>query len=224
MRVAVLHFLGTNCERDTHYALQKAGAKVQMLAHTEAQLPQKCDLVVIPGGFSYGDYLRCGAIARVAPIMEAVSRFADQGGRVLGICNGFQILLEAGLLPGAMRRNANLHFISRYQPMRVVSNDNRFLGKLDEGQILTVPLAHAEGNYYIDEPGYKALQQNNQILLTYCDATGAPMGVNGAVGDIAGIRNEAGNVFGLMPHPERAVDAITGSTDGLTLLKSVLEG
>jgi phosphoribosylformylglycinamidine synthase len=224
MTAAVLHFLGTNCERDTLYALQKVGAKVQMVAHTETTLPKKCDLVVIPGGFSYGDYLRCGAIAGVAPIMTAVRAFAENGGRVLGICNGFQILLETGLLPGAMRRNANLHFISRHQSMKVCTTQNSFLGKLKEGQILTVPVAHAEGNYYIDEAGYKALQEKNQILLTYCDEAGNAVDVNGAVGQIAGICNAAGNVFGLMPHPERAVDSLTGSTDGLAFLKSVVEG
>lgn len=223
MNVSVLLFPGTNCERDTAWAFEKAGAKTRIVWYQERELPKKTDLVVIAGGFSYGDYLRCGAIARVAPIMGAVETFAKQGGRVLGICNGFQILLEAQMLPGAMRRNANLHFISRFQPMKVVNNQNAFLGKLKVGQTVNVPLAHAEGNYYIDDNGLKALYENNQVLLTYCDAAGNAVDVNGAVDHIAGICNKERNVFGLMPHPERAVDEMLGSKDGLLMIKSLLE-
>lgn len=223
MNVSVLLFPGTNCERDTAWAFEKAGAKTQIVWYQEKELPKKTDLVVVPGGFSYGDYLRCGAIARFAPIMNAVGAFAGKGGRVLGICNGFQILLEAQLLPGAMRRNANLHFMSRFQPMKVVSNKNRFLGKLKEGAVVNVPLAHAEGNYYIDDEGLKGLYDNDQVLLTYCDESGREVSVNGAVNNIAGICNKNKNVFGLMPHPERAVDELIGSKDGMLMIKSLLE-
>ncbi|MDR0747846.1 MAG: phosphoribosylformylglycinamidine synthase subunit PurQ [Helicobacteraceae bacterium] len=223
MTAAILRFPGTNCERDTAWAFEEAGAKTAIVWHTDTQLPSKTDLVVIPGGFSYGDYLRCGAIARLSAIMSAVKAFAENGGKVLGICNGFQILLEAGLLPGAMRRNENLHFISRLQRLLVVSANNRFTSKLKETALLTMPIAHAEGNYYIDADGLKSLRDNDQIVLTYCDEEGRGVNVNGAEAGIAGICNKKKNVFALMPHPERAASGRLGSTDGLLLIKSVLE-
>ena len=223
MTVAILCFPGTNCERDTVYAFEKAGAKTAVVWHSETKLPPKTDMVVVPGGFSYGDYLRSGAIARFAPIMHEVHNFAKNGGKLFGICNGFQILLEAGLLPGAMRRNENLHFISRFQPLKVISTANRFLSKLKESQVISMPLAHAEGNYYIDADGLKSLQDNDQILLTYCDAEGRNANVNGAEMSIAGVCNRSKTVFAMMPHPERAIDELLGGKDGLQLIKSVLE-
>ncbi|MDR3163285.1 MAG: phosphoribosylformylglycinamidine synthase subunit PurQ [Helicobacteraceae bacterium] len=223
MTAAILRFPGTNCERDTQWAFEEAGAKTKIVWHTDTQLPSKTDLVVIPGGFSYGDYLRCGAIARLSAIMSAVKAFAGNGGKVLGICNGFQILLEAGLLPGAMRRNENLHFISRFQRLLVVSINNRFTSKLRETAPLNMPIAHVEGNYYVDADGLKSLQDNDQIVLTYCDEEGKNINVNGAEASIAGICNREKNIFALMPHPERAASEKVGSTDGLLLIKSVLE-
>ena len=217
-KVAVLRFPGTNCEFDTEYALKQQGFDVEIVWHKEETLP-KCDLVVVPGGFSYGDYLRAGSIARFSPIMKAVEKFANDGGYVLGICNGFQILTEAGLLPGALKRNENLHFISKMQHIKVINNDNKFLKECEIDEVLEVPVAHADGNYYIDEKGLEELKKNNQILLKYCDKDGNPMVLNGSVEQIAGVCNKDKNVFGLMPHPERAIESILGSIDGIKMLQ-----
>ena len=217
-RAVVLRFPGTNCEFDTEYALKKQGFDVEIVWHKEETLPE-CDLVVVPGGFSYGDYLRAGSIARFAPIMKAVESYANEGGYVLGICNGFQILTEAGLLPGALKRNNNLHFISKMQHIKVINNDNKFLSKCEVGEVLEVPVAHADGNYYIDDEGLEELKKNNQILVRYCDKDGYPMILNGSVEQIAGVCNKTKNVFGLMPHPERAIELILGSTDGVKMLE-----
>ena len=192
MKVAVLRFPGTNCEFDTQYAFEKLGHTTELVWHEEERLPEDTDLVVVPGGFSYGDYLRSGSIARFAPIMKAVAAYAEAGGKVLGICNGFQILTEAGLLPGALKRNNNLHFISKYQNLCVVNNDNAFLNQCQKGEVLNIPISHENGN---------------------------PVVVNGSVTSIAGVCNEAKNVYGLMPHPERALEAILGSEDGIRMLK-----
>ncbi len=219
MKVAVLRFPGTNCEFDTQYAFEKLGHTTELVWHESEQLPQDIDLVVVPGGFSYGDYLRSGSIARFSPVMKAVSAYANDGGKVLGICNGFQILTEAGLLPGALKRNNNLHFISKHQTLCVINNDNAFLNKCEKGEVLNIPIAHADGNYYIDEEGFKKLEANGQILLRYSDEKGNPVVVNGSVTSIAGVCNEAKNVFGLMPHPERALEAILGSEDGIRMLQ-----
>ncbi len=219
MKVAVLRFPGTNCEFDTQYAFEKLGHSTELVWHEENSLPAEIDLVVVPGGFSYGDYLRSGSIARFSPVMKAVAAYANAGGKVLGICNGFQILTEAGLLPGALKRNTNLHFISKHQTLCVVSTDNAFLNQCKKGEVLTIPIAHADGNYYIDEAGLLELEANNQILLRYADAQGNPMSINGSVSAIAGICNKQKNVFGLMPHPERALEAILGSEDGVRMLK-----
>lgn len=219
MRVAILQFPGTNCEFDTQYAFEKLGHTTELVWHEESSLPTEIDLVVVPGGFSYGDYLRSGSIARFSKVMKAVQAFADAGGKVLGICNGFQILTEAGLLPGALKRNNNLHFISKQQHLRVVNSDNAFLNQCSTGEVLTIPIAHADGNYYIDEAGFEALEANGQILLRYCDTEGNPVVVNGSVTSIAGVCNQAKNVFGLMPHPERALESILGSEDGIKMLK-----
>ena len=219
MKVAVLRFPGTNCEFDTQYAFEKLGHTTELVWHENEQLPEDIELVVVPGGFSYGDYLRSGSIARFSPVMKAVTTYANAGGKVLGICNGFQILTEAGLLPGALKRNNNLHFISKHQNLCVINNDNAFLNKCDKGDVLNIPIAHADGNYYIDEEGFKKIEANGQILLRYSDDKGEPVVVNGSVTSIAGVCNEAKNVFGLMPHPERALEAILGSEDGIRMLK-----
>ncbi|MFY9083824.1 phosphoribosylformylglycinamidine synthase subunit PurQ [Aliarcobacter cryaerophilus] len=223
MKVAVLQFPGTNCEFDAKYAFDKLGCEVEVIWHKEGKLPENTDLVVVPGGFSYGDYLRSGAIARFANIMEDVKKFASNGGKVLGICNGFQILLEAGLLPGAMKRNDTLHFISKHHHLKVIDNNNEFLRLLNVGDIVNIPVAHHDGNYYIDEAGLKELEANNQILLKYCTKDGEVTNMNGSVSNIAGICNKERNVFGLMPHPERAIEEILGSTDGVNMLKGLLK-
>ena len=223
MKVSVLQFPGTNCEYDTKYAFEQLGCEVRVIWHKEKEIPSDTDLVVIPGGFSYGDYLRSGAIARFANVMESVKEFAAKGGKVLGICNGFQILLEAGLLPGAMKRNDSLHFISKYHTLKVINNDNQFLSLLNKDDVLNIPVAHHDGNYYIDEAGLKDLEANGQILLKYCDKNGNLVNMNGSVSNIAGICNKEKNVFGLMPHPERAIEDLLGSTDGINMLKGFLQ-
>lgn len=215
--VAILQFLGTNCEYDMEYAFSLLGVKTQIVWHKDTELPKDTHLVVIPGGFSYGDYLRSGAIARFSPIMQAVVKFANAGGYVLGICNGFQILLESGLLPGAMKRNTNLHFISKNCDLKVVNNSNIFLEKFQKGDTIKIPIAHADGNYYIDEEGLKSLEVNDQILLEYVENP------NGSVRNIAGICNVAKNVFGLMPHPERAIEKVLGENAGLKMLQGFLK-
>jgi phosphoribosylformylglycinamidine synthase len=219
MKVAVLRFPGTNCEFDTQYAFEKLGHNTELVWHEKETLPADIDLVVVPGGFSYGDYLRSGSIARFSPVMKAVKAYAEEGGKVLGICNGFQILTEAHMLPGALKRNNNLHFISKHQTLRVENNDNAFLNQCEKGEVLNIPIAHADGNYYIDDEGLEKLETNGQVLLRYCDEEGSRVVVNGSVTSIAGICNEEKNVFGLMPHPERALEFILGSEDGLKMLK-----
>jgi len=219
MKVSVLRFPGTNCDFDTQYAFEKLGYDTELIWHKEERLPRDTDLVVIPGGFSYGDYLRSGSIAQFSPIMRAVVNYANSGGKVLGICNGFQILTEVGLLPGALKRNNNLHFISKHQNIQVVNQDNAFLNRCDKSEILNIPIAHADGNYYIDDDGLKELESNDQVLLRYCDANGNRIVVNGSVTSIAGVCNKEKNVFGLMPHPERALEDILGSSDGIKMLQ-----
>lgn len=219
MRVAILRFPGTNCEFDTQYAFEKLGCTTELIWHKEDSIPDDIDLVVVPGGFSYGDYLRSGSIARFSPVMKAVAQYAKEGGKVLGICNGFQILTEAGLLPGALKRNNNLHFISKIQHLKVVNSNNEFLNKCSNGEILNIPIAHADGNYYIDDAGLADLEENEQVLLRYCDTKGDRVVINGSVTSIAGICNKEKNVYGLMPHPERAIESILGSIDGLKMLQ-----
>ena len=222
IHVAILQFPGTNCERDTVYAFEKLGAKTQVIWHKEESLPANTDLVVVAGGFSYGDYLRSGAIAKFSPIMKAVKEFADNGGKVLGICNGFQVLTESRLLPGALKRNESLHFISRHHHLKVIANDNIFLEKLDADDVVNIPIAHHDGNYYIDDQGLQELYANNQVLLKYTDANGNISNPNGSVDSIAGICNKEKNVFGLMPHPERAMEVLLGSDDGINMLQGFL--
>ncbi|MDX1295320.1 MAG: phosphoribosylformylglycinamidine synthase subunit PurQ [Sulfurimonadaceae bacterium] len=222
MKVSIVQFPGTNCEYDTDYAFKELGCETQILWHKETEVPADTDLLVIAGGFSYGDYLRSGAIARFSPIMKAVKAYADNGGKVLGICNGFQVLTESHLLPGALKRNDNLHFISKHHHLKVASNDNAFLNKCDKGDVVNIPIAHHDGNFYIDDEGLKELYANDQVLVHYCDADGNECNPNGSVDSIAGICNKNKNVFGLMPHPERAMEAILGSGDGRKMLEGFL--
>ncbi|MDD3324868.1 MAG: phosphoribosylformylglycinamidine synthase subunit PurQ [Sulfurospirillaceae bacterium] len=223
MKVAVAVFPGTNCEMDTKYAFEKLGQEAVLVFHKEEKLPQGTDLVVLPGGFSYGDYLRSAAIAKFSPIMKAVIEFANNGGYVLGICNGFQMLLEAHLLPGAMKRNQNVHFVSKYQHLKVIDNNNQFLRKLSNNDIINIPIAHGEGNYFIDKNGLKELYINNQVLLKYCDENGNTDNPNGSIDEIACICNKNKNVFGLMPHPERAMETLLGSEDGVKMLQGFIK-
>jgi phosphoribosylformylglycinamidine synthase len=223
MKVSVLQFPGTNCEYDTKYAFEKLGADVEIIWHEETSLPANTDLVVAPGGFSYGDYLRSGALAKNAKIITAVKEYAENGGKVLGICNGFQILTEIGLLPGALKRNDNLHFISKHHHLKVVNNDNPFLQELEIGEIVNIPVAHHDGNYYIDNAGLEELLANNQVLLQYCDKDGNNQVLNGSVEQIAGVCNKEKNVFGLMPHPERAMETLLGCDDGVKMLQGFLK-
>ena len=222
MSVAVLFFPGTNCEQDTKYAVEKLGYKAEVVWHKEHSLPSGTEAVIVPGGFSYGDYLRSGAIARFSPIMQEVAKFADKGGKVLGICNGFQILLEAGLLPGAMKRNENLHFISKFVNLKVFDNNNQFLSLTQKGELLNMPVAHADGNYNVDSETLKKMYANGQVLLKYADENGNEMNLNGSVDNIAGICNSTNTVFGLMPHPERACENALISVDGNKMIKGFL--
>jgi len=219
MKVTILQFPGTNCEYDTQYAFEKLGAKTEVLWHKSENVPDDTDLLVVAGGFSYGDYLRSGAIAKFSPVMKAVAAYANNGGKVLGICNGFQVLTEAGLLPGALKRNDGLHFISKHHHLKVINNDNLFLKELECGDVVNIPIAHHDGNYYIDEEDLKDLEANNQILLRYTDADGKIKNPNGSVDSIAGVCNKNKNIFGLMPHPERAMEKLLGSDDGIKMLQ-----
>ena len=215
-RIAVLVFPGSNDDRDAALALERLGAEPLLVWHAERDLPD-VGAVVLPGGFSYGDYLRCGAIARFAPVMGAVRRFADDGGLVLGICNGFQVLCEAGLLPGALRSNASLEFVCSDVDLRTERADTPFTSRGETGKTLTIPIKHGEGCYFADEELLAELERNGQVVLRY------EQNPNGSVGSIAGVVNEHGNVFGLMPHPEHAVDPLIGSTDGAIVLGSLVD-
>lgn len=220
MKVAIVNFPGTNCERDTKYAFDKLGCETQIIWHKETDI--NADLIVLPGGFSHGDYLRTAAIAKFSSVMQAVLDHARKGGYILGICNGFQMLLELGLLAGAMNKNINLSFISKFHNLRVVSNDNKFLRCCDKGEILNIPIAHGEGNYYAPADTLKSLYDEDCVLLKYCDANGADLNPNGSVDAIAGICDKNKKIFGLMPHPERAIEPILGGTDGEKMLKGLI--
>jgi phosphoribosylformylglycinamidine synthase len=222
MKVSILQFPGTNCEYDTQHAFEELGATTQIVWHKEETIPADTDLLIIAGGFSYGDYLRSGAIAKFSPVMKALYAYADKGGKVLGICNGFQVLTEAGLLPGALKRNDALHFISQHHHLKVQNSNNTFLKKLQSGDILHIPIAHHDGNYFIDKNGLQELYANDQVLLTYTDADGNVKNPNGSVDSIAGVCNKEKNVFGLMPHPERAMETLLGSHDGVKMLEGFL--
>lgn len=227
MKAAVLVFPGSNRERDIAYALElTSGVKPALVWHAETELPAGTDLVVLPGGFSYGDYLRCGAIAARAAIMDAVRRHAARGGLVLGVCNGFQILCEAGLLPGVLMRNSQLRFIARTVHLRVENSNTPFTRRYNAGAVIEVPVAHGEGNYAADEETLKRLEGEGRVLFRYCDAAGRITdedNVNGAVNAIAGIVSENGRVLGMMPHPENHVDPAIGPIDGRGLFESLAE-
>ena len=228
MRFAVLVFPGTWSDHDCHYALSEVlGQEAHLVWHREADL-SRYDCVVLPGGFAHGDYLRCGAIARFSPVMEAVARHADAGRPVIGICNGFQVLCEAGLLPGALMRNESLQFRCQDVHLRTENVETPFTRLCERGQVLRVPISHGEGRYYGDEATLDALEANGQVAFRYCSATGevTPMesgNPNGSLRNIAGVVNRRGNVLGMMPHPERACEPLMGGTDGLLLWRSVIE-
>jgi len=216
MTVGVVVFPGSNCDRDVRWALEGClGLTTRFLWHEDRDLAG-LDAVVIPGGFSYGDYLRCGAIARFAPVLEEVAAFAKRGGRVLGICNGFQVLTEMGLLPGALTRNQKLHFICEPTDLRVEPGQCSWLQGYSSGEVVNFPIAHGEGRYQAAPDDLKALEDQGQVVLRYC------RNPNGSVADVAGLTNAQGNVLGLMPHPERACDPATGGVDGRRLLASLL--
>lgn len=217
MKFAVIVFPGSNCDIDMYHAIKdELGEQVEYVWHDSESLAE-FDGILLPGGFSYGDYLRTGAIARFSNVMNEVMKAAEAGKPILGVCNGFQILLEAGLLPGAMKRNDSLHFICRPVGLKVENNKTMFTGEYNEGEIITIPVAHGEGNYYCDEETLQTLKENNQIIFTY------ETNPNGSLANIAGITNEKGNVLGMMPHPERAVDELLGGADGLKLFQSIVK-
>ncbi|MDQ6886791.1 MAG: phosphoribosylformylglycinamidine synthase subunit PurQ [Gemmatimonadota bacterium] len=225
MRFGVVTFPGSNCDYDAYHAIVDAlGEEAVYLWHGAHDLGD-VDVVILPGGFSYGDYLRAGAIARFSPIMQEVAAHARRGGPVLGICNGFQIACEAGLLPGALSRNAGLMFVSDVVTVRVETTDTLFTNRYTAGQLLRLPIAHGEGRYRADPPTLRQLEEEGRVVLRYVSTTGRPDGKsnpNGSAADIAGIVSAEGNVLGMMPHPERAVEAVLGSTDGLALFQSLL--
>lgn len=226
MKAGVITFLGSNCDDDALYALGDVlGADAQRLFYSDKDLPE-LDLIVLPGGFSYGDYLRCGAIARFSPIMPAVREFADRGGLVLGICNGFQILCEGGLLPGALVKNDCLEFRCQWVHIRVENNELPFTQGLTVGEVLKIPIAHSEGNYFAPPRVLSELEKKRRVAFRYCDEDGEltpHANPNGSLNHIAGIVNERGNVLGMMPHPERACQQLLGSADGMKVLGAIAD-
>ncbi|MFJ7828361.1 phosphoribosylformylglycinamidine synthase subunit PurQ [Psychrobacillus sp. NPDC096623] len=218
MKFAVIVFPGSNCDLDMYHAIKdELGEEVEYVWHDEKDL-SGFDGILLPGGFSYGDYLRCGAMAKQSNVMSEVVKAAEAGKPVLGICNGFQVLTEAGLLPGALLQNKNLKFMCRTVDLKVVNNETQFTTGYEKDQVIQIPIAHGEGNYYCDDETLARLKENNQIVFKY-----ASEGPNGSIEDIAGIVNEKGNVLGMMPHPERAVHELIGGSDGLALFKSIVK-
>jgi phosphoribosylformylglycinamidine synthase I len=226
MKFGVIIFPGSNCDYDAYWVAKEVlNHQTTFLWHQDKNL-DNCDCVILPGGFSYGDYLRTGAIAKFSPIMKEVVQFAKEGGLVIGICNGFQILLEAGLLPGAMLRNKDLRFICKYLYLKVENEKTPFTRFCQKEQVLRIPIAHSDGNYYISDEGLESLKQNGQIVLRYCSPEGKIIeeaNPNGSKYNIAGICNKQKNVFGMMPHPERCSESVLGSQDGLGIFKSIIE-
>lgn len=216
MRFAVISFPGSNCDMDMYYAIRDSLGEDVDLVPSDATNLDGYDGVMIPGGFSYGDYLRSGAVARFAPVMDSVKQLAESGKPVLGVCNGFQILTEANLLPGSLQHNTSMEFISDWSQLKVQNSETMFTDGYDMGEVIDIPIAHGEGNYYCDDETLARLKVNHQIVFTYEDNP------NGSCANIAGVINEQGNVLGMMPHPERAVESILGGTDGLKLFKSLL--
>jgi phosphoribosylformylglycinamidine synthase len=225
IKFGVVVFPGSNCDHDTYHALKKVfNQDVRFIWHKEGSVGD-VDVVVLPGGFSYGDYLRPGAIARFSPVMKDIIKFARNGGTVIGICNGFQILLEAGLLPGAMLKNRSLRFVCRYVYIRVENTETRFTSLCGKGDVLKIPIAHGDGNYYVDGVTFEKLIENGQIVFRYCDRYGNTTdeaNPNGSLFNIAGVINESGNVLGMMPHPERCSEKILGSVDGAKIFNSII--
>lgn len=225
MRFGIVVFPGTNCDRDCWHVVKAVlNCDVDFVWHEERDV-SRFDCIILPGGFSYGDYLRVGAIARFSPVMESVRDFAEKGGLVIGICNGFQILVEAGLLPGALVRNKTIHFICKFVSLRVENADTPFTNQCEFGQVLRIPIAHNDGRYFCDKETLRRLERNGQIVFRYCTPDGEvteEANPNGSVGNIAGIVNEKGNVLGMMPHPERASERLLGSEDGLFIWRSIL--
>lgn len=224
MRFGVVVFPGSNCEQDCFYAACLLGEQVSYIWHHETNL-NGYDCIILPGGFSYGDYLRTGAVAKFSPVMESLVDYVAKGGLVIGICNGFQILLEAGFLPGAMLRNKGLKFICKHVDLKVENTGTPFTNKALRGEVLRIPIAHNEGNYYAAPDVLQKMNENKQVILRYCDSQGdvtEEANPNGSIENIAGIMNEDGNVFGLMPHPERAMEEILGSEDGRKILESIV--
>lgn len=224
--VGVIVFPGSNCDHDAYHALKHVmDADVKFLWHKDTDV-SGLDLIIVPGGFSYGDYLRSGAIARFSPIMQELITYAKKGGPVMGICNGFQILLEAGLIPGAMRHNEQLKFICKDVHIRVESTQSMYTSSLQKGQLLSIPVSHGEGNYYVDNDGLNELQDNDQVLFRYVNAHGETTpeaNINGSIDHIAGITNKQKNVLGMMPHPERAMEKLLGKEDGKLIFESILQ-
>ncbi|MGE5504410.1 MAG: phosphoribosylformylglycinamidine synthase subunit PurQ [Actinomycetota bacterium] len=227
MKAAVIVFPGSNCDRDVAVALEASmGKKPAMVWHRDTELPDHLDLIAVPGGFSYGDYLRCGAMAAHSPIMREVKAMAAKGARVLGICNGFQILTEAGLLPGVLMRNRDLRFICKDVHLRVENDRTDFCRYYRAGDVVRFPIAHAEGNWFVDPHTYREMEDNGQIAFRYCDAdgqVGEATNPNGALGNVAGIYNNKLNVLGLMPHPERLAEDLLGGSDGKLMFDSLVE-
>ena len=225
MKFGIIIFPGTNCDYDTYWAIkEQMGVPVDFLWHKDTHL-KGCNCIILPGGFAYGDYMRTGAIARFSPIMSSVIDFARDGGLILGICNGFQILMESGLLPGVMLRNKGLKFICQYLYFRVENNKTPFTNACQRGEVLKMPIAHTDGNYFIDQNNLKKMKENQQIILRYTTATGKlseEANPNGALEAIAGICNESGNVIGMMPHPERCCDLLLGEEDGRKIFHSII--
>ena len=217
MKAAVVVFPGSNCDRDLAVAFERAGADVSMVWHKETALPEGVDIVGVPGGFSYGDYLRCGAIAANSPICRAVVKHAEAGGFALGVCNGFQILTETGLLPGALRRNAGLKYICRTVGLKVETTETAFTAGYAKGDVIDIPIAHHDGNYFADEDVLARLKGDDRIAFTYTDNP------NGSVADIAGVLSANKRVLGMMPHPERAADSGHGGTDGTAMFSALVE-
>jgi phosphoribosylformylglycinamidine synthase len=225
MRFGIVVFPGTNCDRDCWHVVKRVlNCDAEFVWHEERDV-SRFDCIILPGGFSYGDYLRVGAVARFSPVMESVRNFAERGGLVIGICNGFQILVEAGLLPGALVRNKTTHFICKFVNLRVENANTPFTNQCKVGQVLKIPIAHNDGRFFCDEETLKRLERNGQIVFRYCTPEGEvteDANPNGSIGNIAGIVNERGNVLGMMPHPERASEKLLGSEDGLLIWHSIL--
>ena len=226
MKYGIIVFPGSNCDHDAFYATSEmASSEAQFIWHKETQLPRNIDCIILPGGFSYGDYLRCGAIARFSPIMKEVIEFTNRGGYLLGICNGFQILTECGLLPGTLLKNDSLDFICRDVYLKVMNNKTPFTSKLNNGDVIRIPIAHGEGNYFAEEDTIKFLTDNDLIVFKYSDMNGSVSMINnpnGSIFNIAGIINKQGNVLGMMPHPERYSDEKLGCNDGLKVFLSLV--